>query len=85
MRKANEWSRHVFIASLDIANAFDQLEAYSLERVVQEHQAPAWAIAAVLREMVDQKAWPTVPGVGCDQPVVLGTGTMQGAPGTPAM
>lgn len=49
VRNASEWGRRFFIASLDIAKAFDQLKAHSVERGVLEHQAPAWAVAAVLR------------------------------------
>lgn len=36
---------------------FDECKAYSVERAMRE---PAWAIAVVLGEMVDQHAWPFV-------------------------
>lgn len=39
----------------------------------------------MLREPVDQYAWPTVAVVSCDTPVVLGKGARQGAPGTLTM
>lgn len=37
-RKAKEWGHHLFIASLEVDKAFDQLEAYSVERAVLEHR-----------------------------------------------
>lgn len=75
----------VFVASRGIALACDQSEAYSVERFLLEHDAPAWAIAAVLREMADKKGWAIVEGVSCDTLVVNEWGSRKDAPGTPTM
>lgn len=45
-----------------------------MERELLVHQAPARAIAAVLRERVGQKAGPIVAGVSCDCLLLLGNG-----------
>lgn len=47
------------------------------------HNAPALPVAAVVQELADQLAWPTDAGVSCDSRMMLGTGAMQGAQGTP--
>lgn len=54
-----------------------------MERVRKEHDAPIWAIAAVLGELVDQKAWLALAGVSCETSMELGRGARQGALGTP--
>lgn len=41
---------------------------------MQDHDAPAWAIVAVLKNIMDQHAWPTVAGASCDNPAVLRNG-----------
>lgn len=60
----------IHVASLDVEKAFGQIDAWAVKKAMQDHGAPAWAIAAVLRELVDQHALPTVAGVSCDVPVV---------------
>lgn len=45
---------------------------------------PPLAIAAVLRELEGQRAWPRVAGVATKDLVELGKGTRQGGPGTPS-
>lgn len=61
-RNLKQLCHRIFISSLDVDKAFDQREAHSMERVLLEHRAHAYAIAVVLREMVDPKVWPTVAG-----------------------
>lgn len=73
----------LLLASLDVEQAFDQLEARAAARAMLEQVAPAWATAADLRDHVDQHAWPTVAEESCDGSVVPGDGERQGAPGTP--
>lgn len=66
LRQAHEWGHKVYIASLDADKAFGQLEAYAVQQALLEHDAPACAIAAVLKELVAQRAWPSLAGVSCD-------------------
>lgn len=54
-RKANEWGPRLFIASVDVEKTFGHFQAYSEERALLEHRPPAWAIAAMLREIMEQK------------------------------
>lgn len=67
-------------ASLDVDKAFDQFEAQAVEKAVLAHYALACAIAAVLRALVGQRAWPTVVGVSCDHPMDMGKGARQAPP-----
>lgn len=80
-RKAHEWHCPLYIASLEVEKAFVQLEA-SVERSLLAHDAPEWAIAAFLRELVGQQGWATMAGVTCKEPLVIGSGARQCAPGT---
>lgn len=68
-RKGHESGHKVFIATLDVDKVFEQLQAYAVERALLDHEALAWAIAAVLRWLVDQIAWPTLDRVSCETPV----------------
>lgn len=43
------------------------------------------AIAAVMREIVDQTAWSQVAGLAGDEPIRIGEGANQGASGTPIL
>lgn len=45
-----------------------------------EHGVPAWACAVVLRDLADQRVGPTLPGLTCETPMVLGRVARQGAP-----
>lgn len=56
--------------------------AYDVECALREHVAPARVIAAVLRELLGQRAWPRVAGVCTKFPVDLGQGARQGGSGT---
>lgn len=47
---------------------------------MHDHGAPAWALAAVARELADQLAWPTVDGLIGDELVVFGKSVRQCAP-----
>lgn len=53
-----------------------------MERALSEHDAPADAIAAVLRDLVDQRAWPFLVWVSCHTIGMLDKDAIQGAPGT---
>lgn len=44
----------MFLACLDVSKAFDALHSWVAEAALVEHDAPAWLIAAVLKEMVGQ-------------------------------
>lgn len=44
------------MASLDIDKVFNRLEAHAVEMAFLEHDAPAWAIAAVFGQRVDHTA-----------------------------
>lgn len=51
--------RKVVIESFEVDTAIDQLEAFAVEG----DDAPALPMAAVLRELVDHRALPTLAGV----------------------
>lgn len=51
------------------------------EAALVDHNAPAWFVAAVLRETVGQKCWPQVAGVTADRAALVLKGDRQGAPG----
>lgn len=85
LQKAREWGFPLYIASLDVAQAFDQVEACAAERALREHGATPWAIAAVLRELLGQLSWPRVAGVATDSLVELGKGARHGGSGTPIL
>lgn len=55
------------------------------QRALLEDHASPWAVAAVFREFVDQKALPMVARVSCGTPMLLGKGARHVAPGTTAM
>lgn len=80
-----EWGHIVFIASLDLDTAFGQLEGFAVETNLLEHDAPARAIAQVMREVLGQRAGPTLTGVSCDNRVVLGKSPRQSGRGPPTM
>lgn len=85
MRKATEWREPLNVASLDEAKAFDQIEPCAVEHDMLSHGAPAWAVAAVVRELLDQTEWPLVGGIESDGPVQLENGAQRGASGTPIL
>lgn len=58
-RQGHEWGQKVFIANFDVDKAFYQLKAFAVERAFLDHSVPTWAIAALLRKLVDQRARPT--------------------------
>lgn len=53
-----------------------------MEKAMLAHGAPAWAIAAMLRELVGQCALPSMAGIEAAGAVELGKGARQGASGT---
>lgn len=64
LRKSREWDQPLLSASLDVDKAFDQVEPRAMEDVTVYQKAPAWAIAAILRELAMQEARPAVGEVG---------------------
>lgn len=53
--KATEWGRPLLMACLDVSKAFDAIHNWVVEAALLDNDAPAWLVAAVLREMVGQK------------------------------
>lgn len=62
LRKGFACGHGIYIASLAVEKAFNQLEAWVVEEAVQDHDAPAWAISAVPRKLLEQLAWPASQG-----------------------
>lgn len=61
--KTKKTSRTVLSTSpVDIEKAFDQLDAWAVERSLVAYGAPEWAIAAVLHEFACQQARSAVAG-----------------------
>lgn len=69
-----QWNRPLFLTSLDVDNAFAQVEPRAEERAMLHHQD----MSAVLRELVGQPAWPMVGEVEAEEPIALGRGAKQG-------
>lgn len=69
-------SRWVIVSSamLNMDKVFDRREACAVEQAMIAHTAPAWAVAAVLREQAGQRAWPIAAGVSCNEPMALEKG-----------
>lgn len=84
-RKAREWGRPLYLACMDVNKAFDSVRRWVAEAALLAHNAPAWLVPAVLRDLVGQKCWPMVVGVAADMPVGVLKGGRQGAPGTPML
>lgn len=61
------------------------LVSYSLAKAPVKHGEPAWAIAVVLREPMDQTVWLIVAGMSCHMQRKLGKGARQDALGNPFM
>lgn len=85
LRKAHACGQPLFLVSVDVDMAFDQVNPKVVARAMLYHKTQAWGIAAVLRELVAQEAWPILGEVETEKPVELGTRAEQGASGPPAL
>lgn len=83
MRNGRSRGHSINIVSLDVEKAFGETEAWAVELAIQDYDARAKSIAAVLRELVDQHVVLAVAGVACA--TVGKKATRRGAPGTPTM
>lgn len=63
----------------------DAIHIRMAEAALLEHDAPAYLLVALLREMVGQECWPRMAGVVADRLVPLMRGARQGALGTPRL
>lgn len=76
------WIRAMLVGSGAISTSIWRTWPISsaVGRTFLEHDAPAGAIAAMLRNLVDQRSWSFVVGAGCHSPVMLAPGRARRAP-----
>lgn len=82
LAKASEWQFPLYVASMDIAAAFDNMRIDYLGASLSRRGAPAHLVAALLREHTGMSAVPCL-GFVSGEPVLLQKGGRQGGSRTP--
>jgi len=83
VRKAWEWRKPFWVASLDIRSAFDELDVGRMLDKLHARSASPATTAAVAREFLLQKVLLSVGGVHASCPAAMGRGARQGGAATP--